>query len=102
MSAAPRSSFTFVVSDKEEASEYNFVTFTDRRREEQQRREQDNRPEFLKLLQTNLDNKAGSTAFNINLLVNANPNVSITLVMDPEGGDRIRATGNGNLRIEYV
>ncbi|MGM9857534.1 MAG: translocation/assembly module TamB domain-containing protein [Candidatus Limisoma sp.] len=101
MSAAPRSSFTFVVSDKEEASEYNFVTFTDRRREEQQRREQDNRPEFLKLLQTNLDNKAGSTAFNINLLVNANPNVSITLVMDPEGGDRIRATGNGNLRIEY-
>ena len=30
MSAAPKSSFTFVVSDQEEAGEYTFVTFTDR------------------------------------------------------------------------
>ena len=101
MSAAPKSSFTFVVSDQEEAGEYTFVTFTDRRKAERQAAEDAQKPDFLKR-QYNNDNKNNSkTAFHINLLVDANPNIALTLVMDPEGGDRIRATGNGNMRIEY-
>ena len=101
MSAAPKSSFTFVVSDQEEAGEYTFVTFTDRRKAERQAAEDAQKPDFLKR-QDNNDNKNNSkTAFHINLLVDANPNIALTLVMDPEGGDRIRATGNGNMRIEY-
>ena len=101
MSAAPKSSFTFVISDQEEAGEYTFVTFTDRRKAERQAAEDAQKPDFLKR-QDNNDNKNNSkTAFHINLLVDANPNIALTLVMDPEGGDRIRATGNGNMRIEY-
>lgn len=101
MSAAPKSSFTFVVSDQEEAGEYTFVTFTDRRKAERQAAEDAQKPDFLKR-QYNNDNKNNlKTAFHINLLVDANPNIALTLVMDPEGGDRIRATGNGNMRIEY-
>ena len=101
MSAAPKSSFCFVISDQEEAGEYSFVTFTDRRKAEQQAKEEENKPEFLKKLNQNNDQSSSSTAFHINLLVNANPNLALTMVMDAEGGDRIRAIGNGNMRIDY-
>lgn len=101
MSAAPNSNFYFVISDQEDAGEYNFITFTDRRREEQERQAINEREKLIKDLQTSKSNNDSGTAFRINMLVDANPNVAITMVMDPEAGDRIRATGNGNMRIEY-
>ncbi len=100
MSAAPKSSFTFVISDQEDAGEYSFVTFTDRRKAEREALEEANKPAFLKR-QTDDDSQDAASVYHINLLVNANPNIALTLVMDPEGGDRIRCTGNGNMRIEY-
>lgn len=101
MSSAPNSSFTFVLSDQEEASEYNFITFTDSRKKAEQEKEEAEKPEFLKKLEVQQNNAGGQSLFHINLLVDANPNVAMTLVMDPNGGDRIRATGSGNMRIEY-
>lgn len=101
MAAAPRSSFFFVLSDMKEAGEYTFVTFTDKRKERELAQKEKEKPEFLKKLESDISHNSGSTAFHINLLADVNPNVAITLIMDPDGGDRIRATGNGNMRIEY-
>lgn len=102
MSAAPKSSFFFVLSDKEEAGEYSFVTFTDKRKQQEELLREENQPEFLKNLKRQEVQNSAKSDFRINLLINANPNVAITLVMDPEGGDYIRAKGNGNMRIEYA
>lgn len=101
MAAAPNSSFNFVLSDQEQAGEYTFVTFTDKRKEEELKRKEAEKPAFLKKIEKNEANNQAKSDFHINLLVDANPNVAITLVMDPQGGDRIRAKGNGNMRIEY-
>lgn len=99
---APNSSFSFVLSDQEEAGEYTFITFTDKRKEERLKLEQEKKPDFLTRLQAEQQQDTGTPSiFNMNLLVDINPNLAVTLVMDPNGGDRIRTTGNGNLRIEY-
>ena len=100
MSAAPKSSFTFVISDQEDAGEYSFVTFTDRRKAERLAQEEASKPAFLQKKQAD-DSQDAASVYHINLLVNANPDIALTMVMDPEGGDRIRCTGNGNMRIEY-
>ena len=100
MSSAPNSSFTFVLSDQEEAGEYSFITFTDKRKEEMQRQEEARIPAFLK--KHNEEKSDGKPSqLNLNLQIDANPNVAMTLMIGADGSDRIRATGNGNLRIEY-
>ena len=104
MSAARNSNFTFVLSDQEEAGEYSFITFTDKRKEkrlEEEKEKREKQPfDFLATLNQN-NNVENPSEFNLNLQVEANPNVAITMIMDPEGGDRIRATGKGNLQIKY-
>ena len=37
----------------------------------------------------------------INMLINATPNATMKIVMDPVAGDNITATGNGNLQVNY-
>lgn len=101
MASAPNSSFTFVLSDQEEAGEYSFVTFTDKQKEKREKEEEKRIPDFLKSIKTEQSKNDNPSIFNLNLQVDANPNATINLVMDPDGGDKIRATGNGNLRIEY-
>lgn len=46
--------------------------------------------------------ESSSSLYRMNLQVDANPDADMILVMDPVGGDRIKARGNGNLRIEYT
>lgn len=43
-----------------------------------------------------------SSVFRINLQLDANPDGEINLVMDPVSGDKIRARGNGNMRLLYI
>ena len=103
MSSSANSNFTFVLSDKEEAGEYSFITFTDKRKAKRIEEEQKAKkiPDFLRREQE-ARNEGSPSVFNLNLQVDVNPNIAITLVMDPDGGDRIRGTGSGNLRIEYA
>ncbi|MBQ1585098.1 MAG: translocation/assembly module TamB domain-containing protein, partial [Muribaculaceae bacterium] len=41
------------------------------------------------------------SAYNIDLQGDITPDVALTVVMDPVGGDRIKATGNGHMRMTY-
>ncbi len=42
-----------------------------------------------------------STNIRVNLLLDANPNAEVTLITDVVGGDYLKGTGYGNLRIDY-
>lgn len=46
--------------------------------------------------------ESSPSLFRINLQADVTPDAQLTLVMDPVGGDRIRAYGTGNLRLEYL
>ncbi|MDE5594815.1 MAG: translocation/assembly module TamB, partial [Muribaculaceae bacterium] len=105
MSTAPKSSFTFVLSDRLDADEYSFITFKDSRAEA--RRDSlmkaDNVPTVVRLLRERLgvENNNSTSAYNMDLQIGVTPEARITLVMDPVSGDEIKATGAGNLRMTY-
>ncbi|MCM1337956.1 MAG: translocation/assembly module TamB [Candidatus Amulumruptor caecigallinarius] len=108
-STAPKSTFGFVLSDTRSAGEYTFITFRDREggtKVEGAELEGNIRyaPEAVKAAGAKAREAAAETptAFNMQINVDANPNVAVTLVMDPVAGDRIRATGSGNLRMTYA
>lgn len=103
MSTAPRSVFTFVLSDTQEAGEYNFLTFTDRRRAAAEAARPDTIPairrKYMKLAQQNADRPSD---YVMDLRASVTPDAEMVLVMDPVAGDKIRAYGSGNLQMGYT
>ncbi|MCM1110928.1 MAG: translocation/assembly module TamB domain-containing protein [Clostridium sp.] len=102
MSTAEGSTFTFVLSDAEQAYDYNFITFRDRNASVE---EIEITPTQRKIQE--IQNRASNqqvdlpTAYDMNIHVMVNNNTLVNLIMDPVGGDRIRAHGNGDLRLTY-
>ena len=105
MTTAPRSTFTFVLSDALEANDYNFITFRDRNRADAPAEtvEQDTLPEVVRQYMARIVQQEQSvpTHYNIFLQGDITPDASLVLVMDPVGGDRVRATGRGSMRMTY-
>ncbi|MBP3299702.1 MAG: translocation/assembly module TamB domain-containing protein [Muribaculaceae bacterium] len=109
MTSAPGSSFTFVLDDSEEAETYQFLTFTDKRKEalEASIREQvkvtEEEPEFLKEFRRQEAEKTPDrpTRYSMDIRMTATPDANVTIVMDPVAGDKIKANGSGNLRMSY-
>ncbi|MDE6217932.1 MAG: translocation/assembly module TamB, partial [Muribaculaceae bacterium] len=102
MTTNKNSTFTFVLNDREDADEYRFLTFTDKSREEQLKLIEQSEPDYMKLIRkNNLQQQGPPTVFSMDLRVDVTPSAALTLVMDPVGGDRIRARGSGNLNMGY-
>lgn len=106
METAPRSRFTFVLSDAEEASEYSFITFHDRDAKNLPPKPAvhvDTVPEIVRQLtaQAQKHDEDMPTHYNIDLQGDITPDAQLIIVMDPVGGDQIKATGRGNLRMTY-
>lgn len=110
MTTCKGSTFSFVISDSEEAVDYKFLTFTDKRKEaEEQRRKEERKrreksePDFLEAFAKNNAQNAESrpTRYNLDLRITATPDAQAIIVMDPAAGDKIRAYGNGSLRFTY-
>ena len=105
MTSAPRSKFTFVMSDDEQADNYTFITFRDR--DKPQTPDVEQKPDTLDLILSQLQQKvnqeemAEPSAYFIDLQGDITPDLALTVVMDPVGGDRIKATGNGHMRLTY-
>ena len=105
MTTASNSAFTFVLSDRLDADEYSFITFRDSRAEAL--RDSLNRisdvPEAVRELQRRISEGTDDnpSAYNMDLQIGITPDARMTLVMDPVGGDEIRAYGQGNLRLTY-
>lgn len=107
MTTAPGSTFTFVLSDQVEADEYSFLTFRDKGKLGVEL------TDSLTLRDTSMDlvnrlkalaarhEESSSSDYNITIQMGVTPGAEINLVMDPVGGDRIRAYGAGHLRMDY-
>lgn len=105
MSTGAMSTFTLVLSDLEEASEYSFITFRDRDivANEDSINALDTTPLLIKRLRERMNQGDDSTpsVYNMNFQIGVTPDATLYLVMDPIGGDRIKANGSGNIRMEY-
>lgn len=101
MASAPGSAFTFVMSGREAVDDYDFITFNDRNKDFVIEAI-DTVPEQVRALKLKKNDEDGSgTALSVNVQAEINPDINITLVMDPAGGDKIRATGSGSLSMGY-
>lgn len=111
MTTSPRSTFTFVLSDTEEAEAFGFLTFTDKRKAAREAAAQerevsvDNRPWFVREFERKKAAQAARadvpTRYAMDIRVTATPSSDLTIVMDPVAGDKIRANGEGALRMSY-
>lgn len=105
MATAAGSTFTFVLSDMMEADEYSFITFRDRTPVVIR----DSVVEVEAIPQAVLDyQKRMSEAmedtpsdYNMDFRVDVTPDARVNIVMDPVGGDEIKAYGSGSLRLTY-
>lgn len=105
MATAAGSSFTFILSDRLEAAQYSFITFNDATKysEEEILQTVSDLPEAVrrvleKPVQTSQD---APSNYIMDLNVDITPQARINLIMDPVGGDNIRANGTGDLRLYY-
>lgn len=107
MATADNSEFTFILSDEEIAAEYNFLTFRDATPATEKvniQYEQDTVPEAVKQIREKMkriQKPDRPTDYSMTFNVDITPQAEITLVMDPVGGDKIRATGTGNMVMTY-
>lgn len=105
MGTASNSTFTFIISDLVSASEYNFLTFRDKNMigKDPILSNASNEPiEVIRFRESiKKQEEAGSTIFNMDIIVDVTPNAQVTLVMDPVGGDKIKARGTGQLKLHY-
>ncbi|MDE5800687.1 MAG: translocation/assembly module TamB, partial [Paramuribaculum sp.] len=103
MTTAGNSTFTYILSNALVAEDYTFLTFRDR---DQARKDSIRAasapPLVLDYIERGKNAEvAGASTYHIDLRVDITPQAAINLVMDPVGGDCVRAHGSGNLRMTY-
>lgn len=94
----PNSKFNFSLNENLTAGDYKFITFFDKNSEEQAAN--DSITEKLHALPKYAPAETDHD-INLNLQVEATPDGTINLIMDPASGDVIKGTGAGNIRLEY-
>ncbi len=106
MSTAPRSSFTFVLSDQLDAEDYSFLNFRDVTPDSMRVVTIDNdpTPQIIRQMKQQLQNNAAvnTSDYNMDIRVTATPDASMTLVVDPVAGDEIKAYGDGSIHMVYL
>lgn len=105
MATTKGSTFTFVLSDQLEAEQYSFITFRDVTDYSLQENilTMDDTPQVVKDYQQRMKNATLDAPSNyvMDIRVDITPDAQVNLVMDPVGGDRIKAYGAGDLRMTY-
>lgn len=109
MATAPNSTFTFVLSDAEEAYDYQFITFRDRNDKDGKEAAAaaaviDGIPAEVVEMRNTLAKKTeeeSASIYDMSISVSVNPDALLTVVMDPVGGDAIRARGYGDMTMTY-
>lgn len=102
MATAKDSEFSFVISDEQEVGEYNFLTFTDSRKESMKQEERDTVPEIVKMFRKKVEQSLDlPSLFSLNLFATITPDALLTIVMDPRSGDKITARGSGPMQVNY-
>lgn len=105
MRTAPKSTFTFVLSDAEQSVEYDFIKLRDRDRAKKDSiAALDPTPLIVRQLRDriNRQEQGPPTAYAMEFNVDITPEATLNLIMDPIGGDKITAHGTGHLRMNYA
>lgn len=105
MRTAPKSTFTFVLSDAEQSVEYDFITLRDRDRDRKDSiAALDPTPLIVRQLRDriNRQEQGSPSVYAMEFNVDITPEATINLIMDPIGGDKITANGTGHLRMNYA
>lgn len=103
MTTAPKSTFTFVLSDAENATEYDFITLRDRDAAKKDSIAALNAPPLIVRQLKERIKKAEEhpSLYAMEFNVDITPAATMNLIMDPVGGDKIVANGSGHLRMLY-
>lgn len=104
---SPGSDFTFVLSDQQEAVKSHFLTFTDKRRAEEENHmvvKEEEVPDFLRhFMQTKTSNTTSAPdIYKMDFRVSVTDDVKFNLIMDPIAGDKITAYGTGAMNMTYT
>ena len=96
------------MSDQEVADEFSFLTFRDKNTlsaelSDTLHLERDTSMDIVNHLRSLAGKHDADTPsdYDISLQMRVTPDARLNLVMDPVGGDRIRANGSGHLRMDY-
>lgn len=104
MATAANSKFYFELSDALEATDYDFITFTDKRREELEAEIIANKSIHEQII-SNFEQKVKQEESKSRMIINIDADINnlgqLILVMDPVGGDKIKANGSGTLIMKY-
>ncbi len=104
MTTAANSKFVFELSDALETIEYDFITFTDKKREELEAEIIANRSIQEQII-SNFEQKTKKEESKTRMIINIDADINnlgqLVLVMDPVGGDKIKAYGSGSLIMKY-
>lgn len=105
MSTGPRSTFTFVLSDRLDATDYSFINFRDATPDSMRvlARDIDEVPLIVREIQNRLaqQNQDEPSAYRMKLSVDITPQAQLILVMDAATGDEIKANGAGHMTMTY-
>lgn len=105
VSTAPASEFTFVITDAAKAAEYNFLTFRNATPSTAGNTPlQPGSPELDEMMRarvTKAAQTADATNFSFDMQVDVTPQARMTLVMDPNAGDKITGSGAGHIGLVY-
>ncbi|MDR0769135.1 MAG: translocation/assembly module TamB [Dysgonamonadaceae bacterium] len=80
-------------TEEPDVENYDFIRFIQPRK--------DTVPKITLKPKINLANANQGTEIRLNLMLDATPQATIEMLMDPTSGDRISAYGNGNIHIQY-
>lgn len=97
---AKNTTFTYLTTLPNEATNTQFITFVDKT----PKRIQDNVEVNLYHPLNNPETKEENGPpmdLRINMLIDATPDATMKIIMDPVSGDNITATGNGNLQVNF-
>lgn len=103
MTTAPKSTFTFVLSDAENATEYDFITLRDRDAAKKDSIAALTAPPLIvRQLKERIQKvEEHPSLYTMEFNVDITPAATMNLIMDPIGGDKIIANGSGHLRMTY-
>ncbi len=98
VSTAPGSVFTFVLDDTQTALDYPFLTFSDRRKA---RIDSLRTPTIDDRFKKEIVIEDSPSMFALDIGATVTPDAKVIIVMDPDAGDKITASGKGGLRMQY-
>ena len=103
MTVSGNSNFTFVLNETQYAQDYPFLTFSDKKKVAEVKKDELTPMDFKAMLKKNMQQEvmAAPSRFGLNIRASITPQVLFTLVMDPAAGDKITARGKGAMQVKY-